>query len=297
MESSLPANVRPDFAANATPHEAPASAVSWPAVLGGAVVGAARAFILLVLGTGLGLSAVSPWAYEGASARNVAIAGIVWMIFTHLCSSAMTGYLAGRMRTRWVQVHTDEVFFRDTANGLIAWAVGVVFTAAVLTSAAGAIVGGAAKATAAGAAAAGATAAAAQPQDSRSDTAAYFVDMLLRSDQPRQPDDAAIRQELGRIVAGALKQGEVPSADRQHIVQVVAARTGLPPADAEKRVADVTAQAKAAEAKAREAADAARKAAAHMSMWTFIALLIGAFTASFMATVGGKGRDGVHRLP
>ena len=75
------------------------------------------------------------------------------------------------------------------------------------------------------------------------------------------------------------------------IAQVVAARTGLPQPEAEKRVSDAVAQAKAAEAKAREAADAARKAAAHLAMWTFLALLIGAFTASYAATLGGKHRD------
>jgi len=217
------------------------------------------------------------------------------MIFTHLCASAMGGYLAGRMRTKWVDVHTDEVFFRDTANGLIAWGVGVVLTAAFLTSAATSLVGAAAKAGVAVAATAGAgvAAGATQSKGSAMDPNAYFVDALFRSDRPREEDDASVREEAGRIVAGGLQQGDLPAADRTYLAQVVAARTGLSQPEAEKRVTDVVAQAKAAEVKARQAADTARKAAAHMSLWTFIALLIGAFTASYAATVGGRHRDHV----
>ena len=118
--------------------------------------------------------------------------------------------------------------------------------------------------------------------------------MLFRSDKPREEDDSSVREEAGRIFASGLQQGDLPAADRTYLAQVIAARTGLSQTEAEKRVSDGIAQAKAAEVKAREAADAARKAAAHMSLWTFIALLIGAFTASYTATLGGKQRDDVQ---
>jgi hypothetical protein len=267
--------------------------VSWGAVLAGAFVAAALALILLVLGTGLGLSAASPWANDGASAKTLGVAAIVWMVFVHLSSSAIGGYMAGRLRTKWSDVHTNEVFFRDTAHGLTAWAVGIVITAAFLTSAATSIVGGAAKAgagvaaTAAGGAAAGAASSASKGDDSSS----YFVDSLFRSDRPRAADDAPVREEAARILANGLKQGDVSAADRGYLAQVIASRTGLTPAEAEKRVSDAVAQAKAAEVKAREAADAARKAAAYLALATFLALLIGAFTASYAATIGGRLRD------
>jgi hypothetical protein len=218
------------------------------------------------------------------------------MIFTHLCSSAMAGYLAGRLRTKWIDVHTDEVFFRDTAHGLVAWAVGVIVTAALLTATATSLMAGAAKAgaTAAATAGAGLTAGGMQSPGSAADSNVYFVDMLFRSDKPREEDDSSVREEAGRIFASGLQQGDLPAADRTYLAQVIAARTGLSQTEAEKRVSDGLAQAKAAEVKAREAADAARKAAAHMSLWTFIALLIGAFTASYTATLGGKQRDDVQ---
>jgi hypothetical protein len=277
--------------------ETQVSGVSWGAVLAGAFPAAALALVLLLLGTGLGLSAASPWANEGASAKTLGVAAIIWMIFVHLSSSAMGGYLAGRLRTKWVDLHTDEVYFRDTAHGLISWAVGIVITAAFLTSAATAFVGGTAKTAAmtAGAAAGGGTAAAAasNTRGPGADSNAYFIDTMFRSDQSREADDPAVREEVGRVFAQGLRQGELPAADRTYLAQVIASRTGLPPAEAEKRVSDALAQAKAAETKAREAADAARKAAAQLALWSFLALLIGAFTASYAATIGGRQRDRV----
>jgi hypothetical protein len=267
------------------------SGVSWGAVVAGAFVAAALALIMLLLGSGLGFSAASPWANEGASAKTIGIAAMIWMVFVHLSSSAIGGYMAGRLRTRWTDVHTNEVFFRDTAHGLTAWAVGIVITAAFLTSAATAIVGGAAKTGAAAVATAGAGVAAGAASKADDDSRGYFVDMLFRSDGSRQEDDARVREEAGRILATGLAQGDLSPADRSYLAQVIAARTGLSAPDAEKRVADALAQAKAAETKAKEAADAARKAAAHLALWSFLALLIGAFVASYAATMGGRLRD------
>src|SRR3954465_3366493 len=92
---------------------------SWARGLGGGFVGAALSVTLLALGMGLGFSAVSPWSNAGASATTIGIAAIVWMIVMHAISAAIGGYLAGRLRTKWVDVHSDEVFFRDTAHGFL----------------------------------------------------------------------------------------------------------------------------------------------------------------------------------
>ena len=109
-------------------NEAQSSGVSWPAVAAGAFVAAALSLILLSLGTGLGFSAVSPWPNSGASAAAVGGGAIVWLIFTQIAASALGGYLGGRLRTKWTNVHTDEVYFRDTAHGLLVWAVGMVIS-------------------------------------------------------------------------------------------------------------------------------------------------------------------------
>jgi hypothetical protein len=264
-----------------TKNEAHSSGVSWPAVIAGAFVAAALSLALLALGTGIGLSAISPWDGAGASASAVGKGAIVWLILTELIASLIGGYLAGRLRTKWVNTHTDEVYFRDTAHGFLVWAVGLVITAAFLASAV-ASVGRNARAGAT--AAEGSSAAPARGAFSANE---YLVDSLLRTTSPSAAqDDAALRSEVGLIFVNALRQGNIPAADKSYLAQLVAARTGVSETEAEKRVDDVFAL-------ATQAADTARKAVAHSMYWTFLALLIGAFCASFAATIGGKQRDRV----
>jgi hypothetical protein len=128
-----------------TGHESHSSGVSWAAVIGGAFVTAALSLILLALGAGFGFSSVSPWSNVGASASTVGTAAIIWLILMQVMSSSMGGYLAGRLRTKWADIHTDEVYFRDTAHGFLAWAVALVITAAFLASAATSMMGAAAQ--------------------------------------------------------------------------------------------------------------------------------------------------------
>ncbi|MEO8028503.1 MAG: hypothetical protein ABI823_18625, partial [Bryobacteraceae bacterium] len=120
------------------------SGVSWGAVMGGAFVAAAFCFILLALGAGFGLSVVSPWSGARASAAAVGTAAIVWLILSEVIASGLGGYLTGRLRTKWAQVHTHEVYFRDTANGFLSWAVALVVSVTLLGSAAAFMMGGAA---------------------------------------------------------------------------------------------------------------------------------------------------------
>jgi small-conductance mechanosensitive channel len=250
--------------------------VSWPAIFGGAAVAAALSLILLALGTGFGLASVSPWSDVGASAATIGASAIVWLILMQVISSFMGGYLAGRLRTKWTGIHTDEVYFRDTAHGFLAWAVALVVTAAFLTSAATHMTGASASSAPGGSNV--------REIDSLS---GYFVDTLFRSEMARadQPT-ASTRGEVGRLLAQALRQGEVPAADKIYLVQLVATNTGLTRANAEARVSDVF-------GKAQQAADTARKMIAHALLWGFLALLIGAFCASLAATIGGRQRDHV----
>ena len=261
-------------------NEANSSGVSWAAVIGGGFVTAALSLILLALGAGLGLSSVSPWSNIGASSSTIGSAAILWLIFMQIISSSMGGYLAGRLRTKWANIHTDEVYFRDTAHGFLAWAVALVITAAFLASAAASMVGTATSS-------ADGKVAGVQAEQPELGPNGYFIDALFRSDGAK-PDanSAAVRSETGRIFANALRQGDVPPSDRSYLVQLVAARTGLSQPAAEKRVSDVFAT-------AQQSADTARKAVAHSLLWAFLALLLGAFCASFAATIGGRQRDHV----
>ena len=265
--------------------EASTSGISWPAILGGAFAAAALSLILLALGSGFGLASVSPWSNSGVSVTTFAITSAIWLIIVQWLSSGLGGYLTGRLRTKWVGVHTHEVFFRDTANGFLAWAVVAVIGAAVLASGVSSLLSGGAHV--ASTAAEGASQGAVQANPS-----AYYIDTLFRSDHPNANTTGQdSRAEATRILVTGIKNGDVPAGDKTYLAQLVSARTGLSQADAEKRVDDVIAKAKAAEVKARQIADAARKAAAYLSIFTAVSMLIGAFIAAAAAALGGQHRD------
>jgi hypothetical protein len=239
----------------------------------------------------LGLASVSPWSNTGASATTFTVMTGIWLIIVQWVASGMGGYLTGRLRTKWVNTHTHEMFFRDTAHGFLTWALATVIGAGLLASAASSVVGGGVRA-AATVAAGAAQGAANSAQSSTSQAGAYEVDTLFRSSRPdanASPADA--RAEATRILATGLANGDVSAADRTYLARLVAARTGMSEADAQKRVDDVIAQVKAAEAKARQAADAARKAASAFSIFTALSMLIGAFIACAASALGGKERD------
>jgi hypothetical protein len=248
--------------------EAHSSGVSWPAVIAGAFVTAALSLALLTLGTGLGFSVASPGVTAENTAARVGRTAIIWLVFMQSIASVVGGYLAGRLRTRWVAVHTHEVFFRDTAHGFLVWAVSLVITAAFLTSAAGSIVG-----RTAGTAARGPN--------------AYWGDTLLRANVPSSENtDATRRVEIADIFAKSLSDGRLSTDDRSYLAHVVATRAGISDTEAATRVDAVYAEAEQAVARTKHAI-------AHSMYWTFVALLIGAFCASVGATMGGKERDRV----
>ncbi|WP_375413123.1 hypothetical protein [uncultured Bradyrhizobium sp.] len=253
------------------------SGVSWAAVLAGGTASGALTLVLLSLGTGLGLSVVSPWGNSGVSATTFKIGTGLYFIVMAMISSAIGGYLAGRLRSKWVGVHTDEVYFRDTAHGFLAWAFASVIGAILLAGPASSLIGGAAS---------GATQAAANAAQASGPMDGY-VDTLLRSDNPSaSANPADSRSEMMRLFTTGFRNGsEFNPADRAYVAKVVSARTGLSQADAEKRVTEVTAQVKSD-------LDKARKAAAQLALWLTASLLIGAFSASLAATEGGGIRDG-----
>src|ERR1700761_9062520 len=111
------------------------SAVSWGSIAAGAVGAAALALLLVALGAGLGLSSVSPWSDSGVSAATFKTGTGIYLVVVAVMSSAVGGYLAARLRTKWVGIHTNEVFFRDTAHGFLAWAFATLLSASALSTA------------------------------------------------------------------------------------------------------------------------------------------------------------------
>lgn len=287
------------YSSTDAPHESAVSAVSWPAIFAGAFVAAASSLVLAALGSGFGLASVSAWPNSGVSATTFTVMTAVWLIVVQWLASGVGGYVAGRLRTKWATTHTHEVFFRDTAHGFITWAVATVLVAIVLTSAATSAVssGVHAAATVASGASQGAATAVAQSAPTNTSQgsptiAPYNIDMLFRS--PRADSSTATadaRAEAARILANGVVSGDVPSEDRTYLAELVAARTGVSVEDAQKRVDAGIAQAKAAGVKARQAADAARKAASEASIYTALSMLVGAFIACIAAALGGQRRD------
>lgn len=305
------------------------SAVAWAAVFAGALGAVAVSVILIELGLGLGFASISAWPNSGASLATLGVMGGVWLIFAQWVSAGVGGYLAGRLRTKWTGIHTDEVFFRDTAHGFLAWALGTVIGVLLIAAgSAGAInatsrvAGGAAQGAAQGAAATGTAAAVnqsgpqVQPIGDR-----YYVDMLFRPAAPNANAGAATtgapvtgaqvtattgampaalasegnggedRATVTRIFVRDLPSGNLAPDDRTYVAQVVARRNGISQAEAEQRVDQTVAQVKAAEDQARQAAEKARKAAAFGAIATALAMVVGAFIAAVSGALGGKLRD------
>lgn len=261
--------------------ESSVSGVSWGAILAGAAASCALTLLLISFGVGMGFSVVSPWGRSGVSSTTFEIGSGLYFIVMAMISSAVGGYLAGRLRNKWVGIQVEEVGFRDTAHGFLAWAVGSIVGAMLLASPASSFLG---------AATSGATQIAVS--SSQSSPVDGYVDELLRSDNPSpqtQANPSDTRTELVRLFTASFrKDGNLNSSDKQYVAKVVAARTGLSQPDAERRVTDVINQAKAE-------LDRTRKAAAHIAIWLTLSLFIGAFSAAAAAWEGGGTRDGTWR--
>jgi hypothetical protein len=278
------------------------SPLSWSAAIAGALAAAAVTFLIVALGSGIGLSFASP--YSGPSAKAMTIAAAVWLLMAETMGFATGGYLAGRLRSPAYDGVVGETTFRDAAQGLLVWAIGAVAMAA-LAGMLGVFAAGAAAHMTAGAASAGRG----QETASTSGASDYFVDLLFRpapstataGNQRPSTDTVGIapagaqpalsseaRAEVGRILARSVAQARVDDSDRAYLAQVVATRTGLSQDEAQRRVSEV-------EAKARDAADTTAKAVAYFSFWTFMALLFGGAAATLGGILGGQLRDAETR--
>jgi len=260
-------------------------AINWAAVAAGTFANAALTLLLLAFGVGMGFSAVSPWSNSGVSTTTFQIGSGIWLIVMAMLASTVGGYIAGRLRTRWRGVHSDEVFFRDTAHGFLSWACAAVLSAAVLGAAATAIVSGVGGSLA-------------QRNANDGGAAAIYVDELFRPAAGASPApagggpaatqataDPATRAEVSRLLLKSFRDRiDLSAPDRAYLTQLVSARTGLAQPDAEKRVNDVLTQAKSD-------LDKARSAAAKLALWLCAALLAGALAASLAAIEGGQLRD------
>jgi len=259
----------------------PASAVSWPAIFAGGATAASVSLILLALGSGLGLATAGPWAANGASPLALTSAMVIWLIVIQWFASGMGGYIAGRLRSRWHGVHTHEVFFRDTAHGLLAWSIATVFAAALLGGAFTGVANGLTGAAQGGG-----------QGDAATSPLSYDADYLfrsLRTDLP--PSNVEARTEAERILGSGLAQGGLSTEDTGYLASLVVTQTGVAPAEAQRRIAFVTDREQQIAAAAKQTADNARKTAASLAIVTALSMLVGALIACVAAALGGLQRD------
>ena len=261
------------------------SAVSWAAIIAGAATGVAASLILLAVGAGMGLASVSPWANVGASLTAFTVMTAIWLIFVQWVASGLGGYITGRLRTRWAGTHQHEVFFRDTAHGLLTWSVATLIAVVFVSSSAFMTVRGAANAVS------NAAKTTDEAHQTPAEAFAYDVDSLYRSTRPEDASMEHARAEATTILAAGALRGSLPSVDRAYLIQLVAARTGIAPADAQARVDTVVERERVTQQQAREVADSARSAGAKLAFATALAMLIGAFIACVASALGGQQRD------
>jgi polyhydroxyalkanoate synthesis regulator phasin len=267
------------------------SYVDWPAIIAGSVVASAISLVLLTFGSAVGLSLTSAFEGSGISFTALAIAAGLWLLWVQVSGFFAGGYLTGRMRRRHFDATEEESDIRDGSHGLAVWGVGVLIGALIAFSGVSAAVSTAT--TAASNAAAGVAAAAVGSADDLADRGQLVVDRLLRAGNasPQNADVADQRSEVSRILVSSVASGTLEAADRQYLVDTVAARAGIPPEEAQQRVDQLYAQAQELEAQARAAADRARKIAVVTAFMTAASLLIGGVGAYFGAVLGGNHRD------
>jgi hypothetical protein len=276
-----------------TATRAATSYIEWAPVFAGAVIAAALSFVFLAFGTATGFSLTSPWPGSGLSAKTLAYVSVFFVMVQQIGAFLVGGYVAGRMRSRLADISKDEGDFRDGLHGGLVWAVGVAVGAALFF----ATVGASAR-TVANAAGPAAGAVANQAMDST-------IDGMLRpvvagppaAAQPGGPaaqpaaatartpaTNMEVRAEIGRMLAASAADGSISGPNRTYLAQLISQRTGLPQAEAEKRVDEAVNQ-------ARAAADKARRATALAGFVTAASLLISFAAAWWAAVKGGNHRD------
>jgi len=255
----------------------PLSYIHWGPVIAGALLAAAVWSVLMAFASAIGLMIVSPSPTWRDTSVWLAILSGFWIIVVTVGSYALGGYLAGRVRSTW-RAAADEVEFRDGAHGLLVWALGVVLSVALLWATAAAY-GAANNATASPRESAGA------PR-----FLAYELDRLFRSERRVEPVPAELRAEASRLLMKGVGGQDMPSEDRTHLNRIVAATTGLAPADAERRVIQVLAE-------ARNSAAQARRSAVILGFATAAALAAAAAAAWAAAGMGGRHRDNEFAPP
>jgi hypothetical protein len=262
------------------------SYIEWGPVLAGAVSAAAVSFVLLTFGAGIGLSLLSPYPAHSYGRAAASLAAL-WGLVVPIASLLIGGYIAGRMRAPREGADEAETEFRDGLHGALVWAVSILFGALLSLHAVGAT---AQTGTSMAAADKGATVAAAADTLFApvpvADTTPSPPPITTKASPPTAAFAKGADENLGaeRVIAAAVAAGNLTPVQKSYLSGLVAQRTGMSTADAEKRVDQTFAE-------ARQAADTARKASVVAALVTATGLMIGLAAAWYAAERGGHHRD------
>jgi hypothetical protein len=246
--------------------------LQWTPVIAGALTAVAVSSILVSFATtvGLGVSSAAP-TWRDASVALWLLSGL-YLVLQALVSFGVGGYVAGRVRAPYGLAESDETEKRDGLHGVGSWALAVVLGAVLA-----AMVASAANRP---------NALTSPPAATEPSVLSYELDHLFRAARRAPtPELAPARSEAGRILLTASSHSGVSTDDRSYLVQLVSGTTGLAPADAERRVDTVIANAKSALSRARASTII-------LAFSIAAALLLGAVAAWMGAESGGRHRDG-----
>ena len=253
----------------------PVSFLQWTPVVAGAFVASAVSLILIAFGSAIGMSVVSSSPTWRDTSAALALLSGLYLLLAALVSFGVGGYVAGRLRERWdPSAHSDVVEFRDGTHGVVAWALAVVITGLVAAASAAAV-------------ASRAVPPATSPTATTGEALiASELDRLFRTERPLGGDVSYLRAEAGRILLASTGRQGITADDRGYLARLVAARTGIAPPDAERRVDQVITAANTAVHKAR-------RSGVILGFATAVSLLAGAAAAWYASCAGGRHRDSV----
>jgi len=256
----------------------PSPYIQWGPTFGGGLVAAAVFFVLMTfaIAIGLAVSSVSPTWRD--TSTGLAVLSGAWVVLTAIGSFALGGYIVGRLRSTW-RTNPDEVHFRDGVHGLVVWSLAVIIGACLTLASTATISQSTTKSSAVGP-----ERTTANPSEAEPGFLTFELDRLFWSDNRQQAADNQARAEAGRILERGLGRKELAKDDHDHLVQLISARTGLPAADADRRVAQVLSE-------SRDAAAKARRSAVIIAFTLAAALAAGAAAAWGAALIGGRHRD------
>lgn len=251
----------------------------WSAIIAGAVGASALAFVLHTFAGAIGFSVSSTAPTWRDASWALVLGSGLYLVLMALASYGFGAYLAARLRAPATGA-ADDIEFRDGMHGLIVWALATLITGLIALSAVQSVPRLAAPSGASSTSVAG------------ENLLAYDLDRLFRSDRRPQGLEGNMtftRAEAGRILLTGSSHRGIQADDRAYLVRLVSTLTGLAPADAERRVADVV-------ARANENISRARAAAVILAFMIGAAALLGAMAAWFAACAGGRQRDGREKL-